>query len=54
METKEHAERIKEMALLLGKRLALSDSQLDDLTLASIMHDIGKIGIPDSILLKKR
>lgn len=52
METKDHAERIKEMALILGKRLSLSDSQLDDLAIASMMHDIGKIGIPDSILMK--
>lgn len=51
-ETKAHAERIKETALVVGKRLGISENLLDQLSLASIMHDIGKIGIPDSILTK--
>ncbi|SCY32487.1 HD domain-containing phosphohydrolase [Alkaliphilus peptidifermentans] len=52
METREHAERLKALSLMLGKSIGLSDSQLDELSLASIMHDIGKIAIPDSILSK--
>lgn len=52
LETKEHAERIKDLCLKLGKKLKLSDSQMDELSIASVMHDIGKVAIPDSILLK--
>lgn len=51
-ETKEHGERIKVLSLKLGKEIGLSDNQLDELSLAAVMHDIGKIGIPDSILSK--
>lgn len=52
LETKDHAERIKATSLAVGRKLGLSDNLLDQLSLASIMHDIGKIGIPDSILTK--
>ena len=52
LETKEHAERIRSASLELGKRLGLSESLLDELSLASMMHDIGKIGVPDSVLTK--
>lgn len=51
-ETKAHAERIRDTALAVGSRLGLSENILDQLSLASVMHDIGKIGIPDSILTK--
>lgn len=52
METNEHANRIKHYAMELGKRLELDDNRMDELSLASMFHDIGKIGIPDSILMK--
>lgn len=52
METRVHAERIKNTSLAVGRKLGLSDNLLDQLSLASMMHDIGKIGIPDSILTK--
>jgi len=51
-ETEEHARRLKDLALYMGRALRLSDSQLDDLALLAVLHDIGKIAIPDSILLK--
>lgn len=51
-ETKAHAERIRATSLAMGRRLGLSENLLDQLSLASVMHDIGKIGIPDSILTK--
>lgn len=51
-ETKEHGERLKVLSLKLGREIGLSDSQLDELSLAAVMHDIGKIGIPDNILTK--
>lgn len=52
LETKAHAERIRTTALAVGRKLELSENLQDQLSLASVMHDIGKIGIPDSILTK--
>jgi len=51
-ETGLHIIRMSKMAALLGKAAGMSDYQCDILLNASPMHDIGKIGIPDKILLK--
>src|SRR4030042_6002240 len=51
-ETEEHTRRMKEYSLLFGKTLNFSDSKLDELSLLSTLHDIGKISIPDDIILK--
>ncbi|GFP74105.1 HD domain-containing phosphohydrolase [Clostridium fungisolvens] len=51
-ETEEHTMRIKNMSFKLGKRLGLSQDKLDELELLGLLHDIGKIGIPEQILLK--
>lgn len=51
-ETEEHVERTKEMAVRLGRALNLSDADLGKLALLAVLHDIGKIAIPHSILLK--
>lgn len=51
-ETEEHVERTREMAIRLGKALSLSDGDLGKLALLAVLHDIGKIAIPHSILLK--
>ncbi len=50
--TSDHAQRIQELALSLGKRVGLSEYQLGNLKLLALLHDMGKIGIPDSILFK--
>lgn len=47
-----HIMRIGRYAKCLAQRLGMGDDFVDDLSIASAMHDIGKIGIPDSILLK--
>ena len=52
-ETKEHADRLKEIALKLGKSIDLPENKLDELSLLSTLHDLGKIAIPENILLKK-
>ncbi len=52
-ETRFHAERLRTLALRLGKRIGLSPNVMDELALAAVMHDIGKIGIPDSVLMKQ-
>ena len=51
-ETKEHSDRMADHCRWIAKRLNLSDELLDDLILLSMLHDIGKIGTPDSILNK--
>lgn len=53
IETKEHTERVYNYCLELGKRLNLEEETLEELLLVAKFHDIGKIGIAESILLKK-
>lgn len=50
--TERHTQRVGESARLLGQRLGLPDSTLEVLYRGGIIHDIGKIGVSDSILLK--
>lgn len=51
-ETGLHIVRMSKMSVVMGKALGMNDEQCDLLLNASPMHDIGKIGIPDNILLK--
>lgn len=51
-ETEEHSQRIRDLALRLGKALGLSQRELDELSLLAEFHDIGKIAIPQGILEK--
>jgi diguanylate cyclase (GGDEF)-like protein/PAS domain S-box-containing protein len=51
-ETEEHAERIKILALKMGRSLKLPLHELDNLSLLATLHDIGKIAIPEEILFK--
>jgi putative two-component system response regulator len=50
--TEAHTHRVAEAARRIGERLGLSASDLDTLYRGGLIHDIGKIGIPDAILLK--
>jgi putative two-component system response regulator len=51
-ETGEHTQRVGELAARLAMRLRLSVDRVDLIRRAAPLHDVGKIGIPDSILLK--
>lgn len=51
-ETGYHSYRVTEYALNLGRHMNLSESELSVLAKGALLHDIGKIGVPDSILLK--
>jgi diguanylate cyclase (GGDEF)-like protein/PAS domain S-box-containing protein len=51
-ETYEHTERVGRVSVAIGRALAMSESQLDLLREAAPLHDIGKVGISDVILLK--
>src|SRR6188472_2404542 len=50
--TGQHTERVGQMAALLARQIGLSDSQVSLIRRAAPLHDVGKIGIPDSVLLK--
>jgi len=50
--TSGHSERVARVAVELGRELGLGELELGDIYLAGLLHDVGKIGIPDSILLK--
>jgi diguanylate cyclase (GGDEF)-like protein/putative nucleotidyltransferase with HDIG domain len=47
-----HSRRVQRLALEIGRELGLSQAELDLLGHAALFHDIGKLGIPDAILLK--
>ncbi|MHB9119260.1 MAG: HD-GYP domain-containing protein [Burkholderiales bacterium] len=51
-ETGLHIVRMSRICALLGRAVGLAEAQCDLLLSASPMHDVGKIGIPDAILLK--
>lgn len=50
--TRQHSNRVTGISLLIGKQLGCSSEELDILNFAGHLHDIGKIGIRDDILLK--
>lgn len=50
--TRGHSDRVSEYSVLIGKYLGLSENDLHILKVGGLFHDIGKIGVPDSILLK--
>ncbi len=52
MYTAAHSERVRELSSLLGSKLGLSEPTVRDLEAAAYLHDIGKIGVPDSVLKK--
>jgi diguanylate cyclase (GGDEF)-like protein/putative nucleotidyltransferase with HDIG domain len=47
-----HSRRVQQLALAIGRELSLSQAELDLLGHAALFHDIGKLAIPDAILLK--
>jgi diguanylate cyclase (GGDEF)-like protein/putative nucleotidyltransferase with HDIG domain len=47
-----HSRRVQQLALAVGRELELSQAELELLGHAALFHDIGKLGIPDAILLK--
>jgi len=51
-ETEEHASRLSDLSQRIGQAIGLTDYELEELRLLSVLHDVGKIGIPDKILAK--
>jgi HD-GYP domain-containing protein (c-di-GMP phosphodiesterase class II) len=50
--SKGHTDRVADVAGMIGLEMALEEEQLFDLQIGSLLHDIGKVGIPDTILQK--
>ena len=52
-ETGQHINRLRAYCMIMGEALGLDSAECNNISLASSMHDIGKIGIPDPILFKQ-
>src|SRR5437762_1684060 len=50
--TEAHTQRVADAARRIGRRMGLPEPDLDSLYRGGLIHDIGKIGVPDAILLK--
>jgi response regulator RpfG family c-di-GMP phosphodiesterase len=48
-----HSTRVTEYSLMLGRRIGLTERELDVLKYSCLLHDIGKIGVPDRVLTKE-
>jgi putative nucleotidyltransferase with HDIG domain len=51
-ETSDHSQRVVRYTLTVAKRLGIAEKELPDIGRGALLHDIGKIGVPDAILLK--
>ncbi|MDO4203976.1 MAG: two-component regulator propeller domain-containing protein [Selenomonadaceae bacterium] len=50
--TSQHASRVADYSVLIARKLGFTDEQCENLRKTALLHDIGKIGIPDSVLNK--
>jgi putative nucleotidyltransferase with HDIG domain len=50
--TRGHSQRVCEVSMMIGERLGIGPEALEELRVGTILHDIGKIGVPDAILNK--
>jgi HD-GYP domain-containing protein (c-di-GMP phosphodiesterase class II) len=50
--TRGHCENVSNLAVQVAKRLGMDGNALEEMQYAALLHDVGKIGIPDGILLK--
>ena len=51
-DTAQHSVRVKRISIDIGRVMRVSDSELEALEWGGLLHDVGKIGVPDSVLLK--
>ncbi|MCW2973501.1 MAG: diguanylate cyclase, partial [Thermoleophilia bacterium] len=50
--TRSHCETVSQLCVLIAQELDMGDDDIDQLRLAGLLHDVGKIGVPDAILQK--
>jgi HD-GYP domain-containing protein (c-di-GMP phosphodiesterase class II) len=53
LETKGHSDRVVELTVQMARRMEIAESEITHVRRGALLHDIGKLGIPDSILLKR-
>src|SRR5207237_2912987 len=51
-ETEGHTRRVTEMTVRLARAVGISEAEITQIRRGALLHDIGKMGIPDSILMK--
>jgi cyclic di-GMP phosphodiesterase len=51
-ETSDHSQRVVRYTLAIARRMGICEADTEDIGRGALLHDIGKIGVPDSILLK--
>ena len=51
-ETSDHSQRVVRYTVAIAQRMGVADDRIEDIARGALLHDIGKIGVPDSILLK--
>ena len=51
-ETSDHSQRVVRYTMAIARRMGIAGEQVDQIARGALLHDIGKIGVPDSILLK--
>ncbi|MCG2711621.1 MAG: HD-GYP domain-containing protein [Candidatus Omnitrophica bacterium] len=51
--TKKHRERLQNLSLKIAEHLGLEEKQLEHLRFAALLHDVGKVGVPIHILIKR-
>ena len=51
--TARHSQRVKEISVDIGRVMRVSDAELEALEWGGLLHDVGKIGVPDAVLLKQ-
>ena len=51
--TAKHSRRVKEISVDIGRVMRVSDAELEALEWGGLLHDVGKIGVPDNVLLKQ-
>jgi putative nucleotidyltransferase with HDIG domain len=52
LETEGHTRRVTQMTLELARAMGVPEREMEDIRRGALLHDIGKMGIPDSVLLK--
>jgi response regulator RpfG family c-di-GMP phosphodiesterase len=51
-ETSDHSQRVVEYTTAIAQRMSIKGAELDEIGRGALLHDIGKIGVPDAVLLK--
>ncbi len=51
--TRDHSHQVQKIAMDIGREMRVSDEEMEALEWGGLLHDIGKIGIPDAVLLKQ-